>query len=240
MRASVSVLIPAAGRGERYGGAVPKQLTSVCGQPLLRWTVRRFLDAGLTRITVALPEDLLSEAPVRVLDDPNVTWIAGGSSRQQSVEACLLGAPGSDDDLVLVHDGARPIVSHNDLQRVVDAAMEADGAVLGRRVSDTLKEVVDGAIVRTLERSRLFRAETPQIFKRELLERALQQSREDGFEGTDEASLVERLPGVTIWAVEAIDPNPKLTVAADLPLIETLLSRLAISEPSSTGLESAG
>lgn len=233
-------MIPAAGRGERYGGAVPKQLTSVCGQPLLRWTVKRFLDAGLTRITVALPGDLLSEASVRVLDDPNVTWIAGGSSRQQSVEACLLAAPGADDDLVLVHDGARPIVSHNDLQRVVDAAMEADGAVLGRRVSDTLKEVVDGAIVRTIERSRLFRAETPQVFKRELLERALQQSREDGFEGTDEASLVERLPGVTIRVVEAIDPNPKLTVAADLSLIETLLSRLASSEQTSAALDSAG
>lgn len=238
MRPSISVLIPAAGRGERYGGEVPKQFTPVCGQPLLRWTVRRFLDAGLSRITVALPGDLLSEAPLRVLDHPNVSWIAGGSSRQLSVEACLLGTSGAEDDLVLVHDGARPLLSHEDLLRVVDAATEADGAVLGRRVSDTLKEVENDVVVRTIERSHLFRAETPQVFKRSLLERALRQSREDGFEGTDEASLVERLPDMTIRAVEALGPNPKLTVAADLALIETLLSRQASLEQFSMAPES--
>jgi 2-C-methyl-D-erythritol 4-phosphate cytidylyltransferase len=233
LRASISVLIPAAGRGERYGGSTPKQLAAVCGQPLLRWTIRRFLDAGSTSITVAVPRDLVSEARTRILDDPHVRWIAGGASRQQSVEACLLASPGADDDLVVVHDGARPVVSQEDFRRVVEAALEADGAVLGRMVSDTLKEVVEGVVVRTLQRSRLFRAETPQVFRRSLLERALDLSREEGFEGTDEASLVERLPAVTIRAVEALGPNPKLTVAADLPLIETLLSRPALVESKS-------
>ena len=172
----------------------------------------------------------MAEAPSRILDDPLVQWVAGGSTRQQSVEACLWASSGTDDDLVVVHDGARPVVSQEDLRRVVQAALEADGAVLGRRVSDTLKEVVDGVIARTIQRSRLFRAETPQVFRRSLLERALELSREEGFEGTDEASLVERLPSVTIRAVEAMGPNPKLTVAADLPLIETLLSRPALVE----------
>jgi 2-C-methyl-D-erythritol 4-phosphate cytidylyltransferase len=196
----------------------------------LRWTIRRFLDVGSTSITVAVPQDLVAEAPSRILDDPLVQWVAGGSTRQQSVEACLWASSGTDDDLVVVHDGARPVVSQEDLRRVVQAALEADGAVLGRRVSDTLKEVVDGVIARTIQRSRLFRAETPQVFRRSLLERALELSREEGFEGTDEASLVERLPSVTIRAVEAMGPNPKLTVAADLPLIETLLSRPALVE----------
>jgi 2-C-methyl-D-erythritol 4-phosphate cytidylyltransferase len=196
----------------------------------LRWTIRRFLDVGSTSITVAVPQDLVAEAPSRILDDPLVQWVAGGSTRQQSVEACLWASSGTDDDLVVVHDGARPVVSQEDLRRVVQAALEADGAVLGRRVSDTLKEVVDGVVARTIQRSRLFRAETPQVFRRSLLERALELSREEGFEGTDEASLVERLPSVTIRAVEAMGPNPKLTVAADLPLIETLLSRPALVE----------
>lgn len=196
----------------------------------MRWTIRRFLDVGSTSITVAVPQDLVAEAPSRILDDPLVQWVAGGSTRQQSVEACLWASSGTDDDLVVVHDGARPVVSQEDLRRVVQAALEADGAVLGRRVSDTLKEVVDGVIARTIQRSRLFRAETPQVFRRSLLERALELSREEGFEGTDEASLVERLPSVTIRAVEAMGPNPKLTVAADLPLIETLLSRPALVE----------
>jgi len=129
---------------------------------------------------------------------------------------------------VIVHDGARPVLKSEDLRRVVEAAASADGAVLGRMVSDTLKEVEDGWVVRTIQRTRLFRAETPQVFRRALLEQALERSREEGFVGTDEASVVERLQGVKIRALEAIGSNPKLTVAADLPLIETLLSRAAV------------
>jgi 2-C-methyl-D-erythritol 4-phosphate cytidylyltransferase len=198
--------------------------------------VRRFLEAGLTSITVAVPQNLLTEAPVRILDDPRVRWIVGGGSRQESVEACLIATPGGDDDLVIVHDGARPVVTPEDLQRVVEAAAHADGAVLGRMVSDTLKEIEAGSILRTIQRSRLFRAETPQVFRRALLHEALNRSSQDGFVGTDEASIVERLPGVTVRALEAIGPNPKLTVAADLPLIETLLSRsLASGAMSATG-----
>ena len=222
-------MIPAAGRGERFGGSLPKQLTPVCGQPLLRWTLRRFLEAGLTSITVAVPQNLLAEAPVRILDDPHVRWVVGGGSRQASVEACLVATPGGDDDLVIVHDGARPALATEDLRRVVEAAAQADGAVLGRMVSDTLKEIEEGAIVRTLQRSRLFRAETPQVFRRALLAQAFQRCRHDGFVGTDEASVVERLPGVTVRALQANAPNPKLTVAADLLLIETLLSRYPTS-----------
>lgn len=229
LRASVSVLIPAAGRGERFGGSLPKQFTPVCGQPLLRWTLRRFLDAGLTSITVAVPRELLTEAPARILDSPHVRWVVGGGSRQRSVEACLTATPGGDHDLVIVHDGARPLVTTEDLNNVVEAAAEGDGAVLGRMVSDTLKEVEAGVIVRTIQRSRLFRAETPQVFRRAVLEQALARSREEGFVGTDEASIVERLPGARVRAVEAVGPNPKLTVAADLPLIETLLSRTSAS-----------
>lgn len=238
MRASVCVLIPAAGRGERFGGALPKQFTPVCGQPLLRWTVRRFLDVGLTSVTVAVPEPLLADAPARVLDDPRLRWVAGGGTRQESVEACLAATPGGDADLVVVHDGARPVVSREDLRRVVEAAAEGGGAVLGRRVSDTMKEVAEGRVVRTIQRSHLFRAETPQVFRRKILQEALERSRRDGFVGTDEASLVERLQGASVRALEAIGPNPKLTVAADLPLIETLLSRSLVDGDTGKSSES--
>lgn len=194
--------------------------------------MRRFLEAGLTSITVAVPQNLLAEAPARVLDDPLVRWVAGGDSRQESVEVCLAATPGRESDLVLVHDGARPLLANEDLRRVLEAAAEADGAVLGRTVSDTLKEVEAGSILRTVPRSRLFRAETPQVFRRQLLERALRRSREDGFVGTDEASVVERMAGVRLLAVEAVAPNPKLTVAADLSLIETLIQRSSESDTS--------
>jgi 2-C-methyl-D-erythritol 4-phosphate cytidylyltransferase len=100
-------------------------------------------------------------------------------------------------------------------------------------VSDTLKEVEEGEILRTVPRSRLFRAETPQVFRRRILSQALRQSREEGIEGTDEASIVERLPAARVRAVEATGPNPKLTVPADLALIETLLSRSSVSDATS-------
>ena len=95
-----------------------------------------------------------------------------------------------------VHDGARPALALADLVAVCQAALSADGAVLGRGASDTLKLLEQGVIVGTVDRTRVFRAETPQVFRRELLERAIEAALAVGFSGTDEASLVERLPGV--------------------------------------------
>ena len=113
---------------------------------------------------------------------------------------------------------------------VLEASDGVDGAVLGRTVSDTLKRVVDGRIVTTVERSQLFRAETPQVFRRNVLERAITAAAEARFVGTDEASLVERLPGARLVAVEAANVNPKVTTPADLPLVEALLGAHADPE----------
>jgi 2-C-methyl-D-erythritol 4-phosphate cytidylyltransferase len=109
------------------------------------------------------------------------------------------------------------------VEATIEAAQREGGAVLGRPVSDTLKRIEEGAVVRTVDRRGLFRAETPQVFRRGILERAVELSRREGFQGTDEATLVERLPGARIVAVNAVHPNPKLTVPGDLPLIESLL-----------------
>lgn len=221
----VHAVVPAAGRGLRFGGTLSKQFESIAGQPLLAWTVGRLLAAGVDSVTVALPADVAA-APPDWLQDDRVHTVPGGDSRQESVTAALAASPAERQDLVLVHDGARPALDFADLAAVCQAALSADGAVLGRGASDTLKLLEQGVIVGTVDRSRVFRAETPQVFRRELLERAIEAALSVGFAGTDEASLVERIPGLRVLAVEAMAPNPKLTTPADLPLVRALLEQL--------------
>lgn len=214
-------LVPAAGRGDRFGAAVAKQFLEVGGRPLLLWTLERLLLCAVDRIIVALPEP---GVPAGVLpDDPRVRMVVGGTTRQASVRACLDGSGAAAGDLILVHDGARPAVHPDDVRSVCAAARDADGAVLGRRLSDTVKRLEQGWIVETIDRGGLFRAETPQVFRYEIFERACGTAVRDGFEGTDESGLVERLGDSRIVAVEAAHPNPKLTVPADWPWIAALL-----------------
>lgn len=222
-RLPIHAVIPAAGRGDRFGHDLPKQFAVIAGQPVLAWSIRRLLECGVAEVVVALAEEFLEEASDRILEDSRVRWVLGGPSRQESVTAALEAARGDAEGLVVVHDGARPAVAVEDVEATIDAAHREGGAVLGRPVSDTLKRIEEGAVVSTVERRGLFRAETPQVFRRGILERAVELSRREGFQGTDEASLVERLPGVRIEAVNAVYPNPKLTVPGDLPLIEYLL-----------------
>ncbi len=223
-RPRLVALVPAAGRGERFGSAAPKQLAEIAGRPSLAWTLERLLACGVDRLVVALPADPAAARGLVLPEDPRLVRTTGGATRQDSVAACLAAAPGDGTDLVLVHDGARPAVAMEDVEATVAAAAATGAAVLGRPVGDTLKRVDEGRIAGTVERAGLFRAETPQVFRRELFERALEAARRDGFVGTDEASLVERLPGVEIRAVAARRPNPKLTEPGDLELIAGLLA----------------
>lgn len=225
----VHAVVPAAGRGLRFGGTLSKQFESIAGRPLLAWTVGRLLAAGVDSVTVALPADAAA-APPDWLRDGRVQTVSGGESRQASVTAALAASPAGRQDLVLVHDGARPALDPADLFAVCQAALSADGAVLGRGASDTLKLLEQGVIVGTVDRTRVFRAETPQVFRRELLERAIEAALDVGFTGTDEASLIERLPGARVFAVEAARPNPKLTTPADLPLVRALLEQFGAGQ----------
>jgi 2-C-methyl-D-erythritol 4-phosphate cytidylyltransferase len=215
-------LVPAAGRGERFGGDLPKQFLPIAGRPMLAWTLERLLAAGVERVIVGLPPDRLA-GDLAVIDSSRVEWIAGGATRQETVARCLAAGAGDDDDLIVVHDGARPAVALDDIAATLEAARHADGAVLGRQLADTLKRLEGERIETTVDRHGLFRAETPQIFRRAIFARALAAAARDRFEGTDESSLVERLPGARIIAVVAQHPNPKLTEPADRGLLERLL-----------------
>ncbi len=219
---SFHALVPAAGRGTRYGGARPKQFRSLAGRPLLAHAVERLLAAGAASVVVALPEGELEAAERELAGDPRLRFVVGGPTRQASVGRALAASPAAAADLIAVHDGARPALAAPDLEAVVRAA-SAGAAVLGRPVTDTIKRVEGGRILATLDRAALFRAETPQVFRRDLLEQALLAAERDGFVGTDEAALVERLGGIEIRAVVASKPNPKVTLPEDLAEAARLL-----------------
>jgi 2-C-methyl-D-erythritol 4-phosphate cytidylyltransferase len=228
----VHFLVPAAGSGSRFGGERPKQFRDVAGRPLLAWTIARLFAGGAESIVVAQPDDVAAAPPAWLGSDPRLRIVAGGATRQASVALALQHSSCGAQQLVGVHDGARPALAREDLAAVCAAAAAdgVDGAVLGRPLADTLKRVVDGRIVTTVERSQLFRAETPQVFRRAVLERAIAAAAEARFVGTDEASLVERLPGIRLVAVEASHPNPKVTTPADVPVVEAVLDALADPE----------
>lgn len=218
----VHAVVPAAGRGERFGGGIAKQFALVRGRTLIAWTVDRLLDAGCASVVVALPDD--ADAELHGLEpDARLRLVAGAATRQASVAAALAASPAAADELVAVHDGARAALAASDLWATLQAALASGGAVLGRPATDTMKRVEAGRIRGTVDRATLFRAETPQVFRRADLERALELARRDRFVGTDEASLVERLGGVAIAAVNARRSNPKVTYPEDLALVERIL-----------------
>lgn len=218
----VHALVPAAGRGERFGGELPKQFFRVGGRTLVAWTIERLLDAGCASVVVALPEGA-DDSLHGIRPDPKVRLVAGAATRQASVAEALAMSPAERNDLVAVHDGARAALAASDFAAVVTAAA-AGGAILGRRATDTMKRLAVDRVVGTVDRELLFRAETPQVFRRADLERALAAAKRERFVGTDESSLIERLGDVVITAVEARRSNPKVTYPEDVGLVERILA----------------
>jgi len=217
-------LIVAAGRGERLGSGRPKALVSVAGKAMLEWSVSALRAvAAVERIVVALPPGELAAAP------PGTVAVAGGEVRSQSVREALRACP--DGDPVIVHDAARPLAEPELFVRTLDELTRSgcDAAIAAAPVSDTIKEVgVDGrTVTRTLERARLWAVQTPQVFRREALERVLRDASDELLAvATDDAWLIERAGGV-VRVVQSPPENIKITTPADLHVAELLLSERA-------------
>ena len=209
-------LVVAAGRGERLGSAGPKTLVDLAGRPMLDWSLAalRAVDA-VSEIVVALPPGV--PAP------DGCVGVAGGEVRSASVRAALAAAS-PQADVVLVHDGARPLVTPELIEAVLAGLEGVDCAIAAARVSDTVKEADEAAIVlRTLDRARLWSVQTPQVFTRAALERALAMEADLVDAATDEAWLVER-GGGKVRVVEAPAENLKVTTPRDLAVAEQLLA----------------
>jgi 2-C-methyl-D-erythritol 4-phosphate cytidylyltransferase len=226
--ASIWAVVPAAGRGTRFGGSVPKQYLQAAGQPLLAHTLA-VLGAHpvIAGVMVVIAEDD-GDWPgwTEVAGKPVLTCI-GGATRAASVLAGMQALPDSvrTDDFVLVHDAARPNLSQADLDRLLETGRDdLVGAILAAPVRDTLKRAGDdGGIDGTEPRQQLWRAFTPQLFRRHQLIRGLQTAIDAGVEVTDEAMAMER-QGLRPLLVEGAEDNFKVTTAADLARFEFILA----------------
>jgi 2-C-methyl-D-erythritol 4-phosphate cytidylyltransferase len=208
-------LVVAAGRGERLGTAVPKAFANLAGRPMVQWSIAALEEVeAIEEIVVALPPGV--DAPEGTIG------VAGGTQRSHSVQAALAAARA--DDVVLVHDAARPLLTPALIEDCLAAIADGgcDAAIAAAPVTDTVKECDGETVVRTLDRSRLWAVQTPQAFRREALERALDQDDEIVGAATDDAALVEALGG-TVRLVRAPRENLKVTTPFDLRMAELLL-----------------
>jgi 2-C-methyl-D-erythritol 4-phosphate cytidylyltransferase len=225
------LLIVAAGSGTRLGRAEPKALVSLAGRPLLSWTLASLSEAGFARIVVAAPPDRLEE--FRRVAGQAVAVVAGGDTRSGSVRRGFEALAAADTDVVAVHDAARPLVTGAEAAAVVAAAERTGAAIAAIPVVDTIKVVHENRIVRTVDRSALWGAATPQAFRANVLRRAL----DSGSDATDEAALCEDL-GIPVEVVAVSRRGFKITTPADLDLAEAIL-RADPKPPEAPSRESA-
>jgi 2-C-methyl-D-erythritol 4-phosphate cytidylyltransferase len=223
-------VVPAAGSGRRFGGDTPKQYLNLAGRPLIEHTLRALLrHPGIDAAMVAIAPDDPYWAGWRELEGKPVYTCMGGGERADSVLAALMALPQTvdEDQWVLVHDAARPCVPAMDLTRLI-ALGQADpvGALLAAPVRDTIKSCDPATmhVKRTEPRETLWRALTPQMFRRGGLTRALRTAMKAGVHVTDEAMAMERLR-LKPLIVEGADENIKVTTPADLAVVEALLKR---------------
>jgi 2-C-methyl-D-erythritol 4-phosphate cytidylyltransferase len=208
-------IVPAGGSGERLGADRPKAFVVCAGRPLIEWSLE-VLGAVCDRVVVAAPQGY-DEGPDRV---------RGGESRSASVRNAVEAVEAVEDtDIFVVHDAARPLVTRELVERCIDAIEPGiDGAIAAIPMTDTVKEVaVDHRVLRTLDRSTLWAVQTPQVFRADILRRALERDAAALAAATDDAWLVDDAGGV-ITVVESYPENLKVTRESDLRIAEALLA----------------
>ncbi|MGH9402015.1 MAG: 2-C-methyl-D-erythritol 4-phosphate cytidylyltransferase [Terriglobia bacterium] len=223
---SVFAIIPAAGMGTRMGHETPKQFLSLEGMPIFVHTLKKFDRAAIIdeifvgvrkeesdHVGRAISQERFSK-PVRVAE--------GGGTRQETVARALAQIP-SSAEVVVVHDAVRPFVTAEMVERIVGAARRDGAAIFAIPSVDTVKQLERELITGTIPRERVALAQTPQAFRYSLLREAFDRAAEDGFQGTDESSLVERL-GAKVKVLMGSDRNIKITKPSDLPLARLFLA----------------
>ena len=220
-----SAIIVAAGRGTRMGANVDKLWLPVAGQPVVAHTWKRFNDARcIDQIILVVRDGMQSEfnqlAQQLHLQKP-FRLVVGGAERQDSVWNGLEAAAGAE--IVAIQDAARPCTTEDLIAATIQAARETGAAVAAQPVTDTIKETADGHVIsRTVDRSKLWSVQTPQTFRLEVIRRAITAAKAQGLNLTDDTAACE-LIGQPVRLVHSMAPNPKVTLPADVPFVETLL-----------------
>ncbi|MBL7136834.1 MAG: 2-C-methyl-D-erythritol 4-phosphate cytidylyltransferase [Candidatus Marinimicrobia bacterium] len=221
-----SAIIVAAGIGVRMKSDTPKQYFLLNGRPLLYYTIKNFIKAKLvSEIVLVISKEFMDSELLKVCIPPGtskpIKTVKGGKKRQDSV---YNGLKSIDKycDTVVVHDGVRPFIAPGKIDETIEMCNEYDGVVIATPAVDTMKEVNNSLIVKTLNRASIWQVQTPQTFRREVLERAFEKAYKNNFIGTDEASLVEHL-GARIVVLKGDRRNIKVTCREDLKIASYLL-----------------
>ncbi|PIC84160.1 2-C-methyl-D-erythritol 4-phosphate cytidylyltransferase [Sporosarcina sp. P1] len=221
-----TVMIPAAGSGKRMGAGQNKLFLKIGGHSILYHTVSVFQeDPNCEEIIMAVkPEEQAVIEEILELHQhaKPITFVKGGGERQKSVAACISAY--EKEGIVLVHDAARPFLNSSVITELVRTANEKGAAIAAVKAKDTIKYAEAGAVKETLDREKLWLVQTPQAFQYKLLKEASDSAIQDGFLGTDESMLVERI-GHEVQVVESSYDNVKMTTQEDLAIGEILLAR---------------
>ena len=222
----VAVIIAGGGVGKRMGADRPKQYLELSGRPLICHTLDRFMGIeNIGKIVVVLPSDFVSSFQEDILKpyDYDLSFIEileGGVKRQDSVRNGLKAVPG-DFDVVLVHDACRPFVGRTVIEKSIEVAYKDGAAIVAAPIKETIKKVSAGNINETVDRQNLWGAQTPQAFRLNVLKEAFAKAYKDGFCGTDDAVLVERIGG-SVKIIEGDYRNIKITTPEDLIVAEAI------------------
>lgn len=231
-----AAIILAGGTGERFGKEGGKQLVEIAGKPILTWSAESFDAVGdIGLIVIVCPDERRQEYLKRAIDPfPFVTPIvmaSSGPSRQESAFSGLEFVP-DEYEYVILHDGARPLISPELIAHTIATLkgnIDCDGAVVAHAAVDTLKVVENGVIVGTPDRRVFWNAQTPQVFRAGIYRRAHASALSDGFMGTDDSSLIERLGG-RVLVVEGKRDNIKLTVPEDYLMLAAAVRSLYLKD----------
>jgi 2-C-methyl-D-erythritol 4-phosphate cytidylyltransferase len=224
----VIAIIVAAGKSKRIKDKLPKQFLKIGKKPVLAHTLESFEKCEeVDEIILVVSEDWLTYCSTEVVDKYEFKKIkrviSGGEKRQDSVYKALVAVP-NNTSIVVIHDGVRPLLNPSKITESIKICKECQAVILAVPVKETVKRIEDGSVHTTLNRERLWNAQTPQVFDYKILLDAFGKAKVDGFTGTDDASLVERL-GVEVKIIEGDYDNIKITTPEDLILAEEILKK---------------
>ena len=218
-------IIPAAGIGTRMHADRAKQMLELGGVPLLIHTLRRFEDCDAVDQVILVLQPSLTTDVLALISRYNLKKIArvvgGGAERQDSVYRGIQVISQEVADIVIVHDAVRPFVRPEEIRAVIERAQNTGAALMAMAAIDTIKQVKSGRVQRTLDRKRIFHAQTPQAFRYSIIREAYERAYADGFTATDDSQLVERI-GHRVSVVEGSPVNIKITRPFDLRLAEAI------------------